>query len=161
MKLRAAFQVNVQRFNLFVDKKFLNVQVTNHRYLVEFSQKEELSAEDLASNAADKQESDICHTPEEDPVGLTSNEDVRDQDDKTMVKYFRSSRILKKIDLENFQTSTKLEALVCSAYYSHIANVLFFGFLLHCYILLSLTFSYALMNLMVVERRNKIHDGKR
>ncbi|XP_058773655.1 ATP-dependent helicase rhp16-like [Vicia villosa] len=86
-------------------------QVTNHRYLVEFSQKEELSAEDLASNAADKQEGDICHTPEEDPVGLTSNEDVRDQDDKTMVKYFKSSRILKKIELENFQTSTKLEAL--------------------------------------------------
>ncbi|KAI5412640.1 ATP-dependent helicase rhp16 isoform X2 [Lathyrus oleraceus] len=86
-------------------------QVTNHRYLVEFSQKEELNAEDLASSAADKQESGICHKPEEDPVDLTSNKDVRDDDDKIMVKYFRSSRILKNIELENFQTSTKLEAL--------------------------------------------------
>lgn len=81
---------------------------------MEFSQKEELNAEDLASSAADKQESGICHKPEEDPVDLTSNKDVRDDDDKTMVKYFRSSRILKNIELENFQTSTKLEALVCS-----------------------------------------------
>ncbi|CAI8583037.1 unnamed protein product [Vicia faba] len=77
---------------------------TNHQYLVEFSQS-------LACNAADKQESSICHEPEEDLVDLTFNVDVRDQDDKTMIKYFRSSRILRKIGLENFQTSTKLEAL--------------------------------------------------
>ncbi|XP_058779647.1 ATP-dependent helicase rhp16-like isoform X3 [Vicia villosa] len=82
-------------------------KVTDHRYLVD----EELGAENLSCNAADKQESSTCHEPEEDPVDLTSNEDVRDQDDKTMIKYSRSSRILRKIDLENFQTSTKLEAL--------------------------------------------------
>ncbi|XP_058776697.1 ATP-dependent helicase rhp16-like [Vicia villosa] len=86
-------------------------KVTDHRYLVDFSQSEELSAENLACNAADKQESSICHEPQEDPVDLTSNEDIRGQDDKTMIKYFRSLRILRKIGLENFQTSTKIEAL--------------------------------------------------
>ncbi|XP_058779649.1 ATP-dependent helicase rhp16-like [Vicia villosa] len=95
-----------------IDALFIQLcQVTYHRYLVEFSQSKELSAENLESDAADRQERGICHEPKEEHVDLTSNEDVRDQDDKTMIKYFRSLRIFEKIELENFHTSTKLEAL--------------------------------------------------
>ena len=46
-------------------------------------------------------------------VDLTSNKDVGDQANKTTIKGFRSSSILNRIRLENFQTSTKIEALVC------------------------------------------------
>ncbi|XP_028796938.1 ATP-dependent helicase rhp16 isoform X1 [Neltuma alba] len=46
-------------------------------------------------------------------VDLTSNKDVGDQSRKTIIKGFRSSSILNRIRLENFQTSTKIEALVC------------------------------------------------
>ncbi|XP_029131055.1 DNA repair protein RAD16 isoform X1 [Cajanus cajan] len=44
-------------------------------------------------------------------VDLTSNKDVGDQAYKTTIKGFRSSSILNRIRLENFQTSTKIEAL--------------------------------------------------
>ncbi|XP_054811876.1 ATP-dependent helicase rhp16-like isoform X2 [Prosopis cineraria] len=44
-------------------------------------------------------------------VDLTSNIDVGDQSRKTTIKGFRSSSILNRIRLENFQTSTKIEAL--------------------------------------------------
>lgn len=44
-------------------------------------------------------------------VDLTSNKDVEDQASKTTIKGFRSSSILNRIRLENFQTSTKIEAL--------------------------------------------------
>ncbi|TKY48732.1 ATP-dependent helicase rhp16 [Spatholobus suberectus] len=44
-------------------------------------------------------------------VDLTSSKDVGDQANKTTIKGFRSSSILNRIRLENFQTSTKIEAL--------------------------------------------------
>ncbi|KAL2331847.1 hypothetical protein Fmac_019428 [Flemingia macrophylla] len=44
-------------------------------------------------------------------VDLTSNKDVGEQANKTTIKGFRSSSILNRICLENFQTSTKIEAL--------------------------------------------------
>ncbi|XP_057750711.1 DNA repair protein RAD16-like isoform X1 [Arachis stenosperma] len=44
-------------------------------------------------------------------VDLTSNKDVGVQANKTTIKGFRSSSILNRIRLENFQTSTKIEAL--------------------------------------------------
>ncbi|KAL2593974.1 hypothetical protein AAZV13_12G159900 [Glycine max] len=44
-------------------------------------------------------------------VDLTFNKDVGDQANKTTIKGFRSSSILNRICLENFQTSTKIEAL--------------------------------------------------
>lgn len=47
-------------------------------------------------------------------VDLTSNKDaVVQANNKTTIKGFRSSSILNRIQLENFQTSTKIEALVC------------------------------------------------
>ncbi|MED6182637.1 hypothetical protein PIB30_030374 [Stylosanthes scabra] len=44
-------------------------------------------------------------------VDLTSHKDVEYQANKTTVKGFRFSSILNRINLENFQTSTKIEAL--------------------------------------------------
>ncbi|XP_027343348.1 DNA repair protein RAD16-like [Abrus precatorius] len=44
-------------------------------------------------------------------VDLTSNKEVGDHANKTTIKGFRSSSILNRIRLENFQTSTKIEAL--------------------------------------------------
>ncbi|KAF7805789.1 DNA repair protein RAD16-like isoform X1 [Senna tora] len=44
-------------------------------------------------------------------VDLTSNKDFGDQSHKTTIKGFRTSSILNRIRLENFQTSTKIEAL--------------------------------------------------
>ncbi|KAK4255337.1 hypothetical protein QN277_008349 [Acacia crassicarpa] len=44
-------------------------------------------------------------------VDLSSNKDVGDQSRKTTIKGFRSSSIINRIQLENFQTSTKIEAL--------------------------------------------------
>ena len=42
-----------------------------------------------------------------------SSPDAGNQIGKTTVKGFKSSSILNRIQLENFQTSTKIEALVC------------------------------------------------
>ncbi|XP_061356483.1 ATP-dependent helicase rhp16 isoform X2 [Gastrolobium bilobum] len=44
-------------------------------------------------------------------VDLTSNKDVGVHADKATIKGFRSSSILNRIQIENFQTSTKIEAL--------------------------------------------------
>ncbi|KAK7261115.1 hypothetical protein RIF29_27419 [Crotalaria pallida] len=44
-------------------------------------------------------------------LDFTSNKDVEDRAKKTTIKGFRSSSILNRIQLENFQTSTKIEAL--------------------------------------------------
>jgi hypothetical protein len=46
-------------------------------------------------------------------VDLTRNVDDGDQASKTTIKGFRSSSILNRIQLDDFQTSTKIEALVC------------------------------------------------
>lgn len=45
-------------------------------------------------------------------VDWTTNPDAVNQTSKTNVKGFRSSSILNRIELANFQTSTKIEALV-------------------------------------------------
>lgn len=42
-----------------------------------------------------------------------SSPDAGNQTGKTTVKGFKSSSILNRIQLENFRTSTKIEALVC------------------------------------------------
>lgn len=46
-------------------------------------------------------------------VDLTTSLGAGNQTTKTTIKGFRSSSILNRIQLENFQTSTKIEALVC------------------------------------------------
>jgi DNA repair protein RAD16 len=46
-------------------------------------------------------------------VDLNRNVDDGDQASKTTIKGFRSSSILNRIQLDDFQTSTKIEALVC------------------------------------------------
>lgn len=46
-------------------------------------------------------------------VDLTGNTDAGDQTPKPTIKGFKSSSILNRIQLNDFQTSTKIEALVC------------------------------------------------
>ncbi|KAK9285779.1 hypothetical protein L1049_024980 [Liquidambar formosana] len=46
-------------------------------------------------------------------VDLTTNMDPGDQNIKTSIKGFKSSSILNRIRLDDFQTSTKIDALVC------------------------------------------------
>lgn len=46
-------------------------------------------------------------------VDFTATPDAGNQINKTTVKGFRASSIINRIQLENFQTSTKIEALVC------------------------------------------------
>lgn len=48
-------------------------------------------------------------------VDLTANAGCGDQTAKTTIKGFKSSSILNRIQLNDFQTSTKIEALVCVA----------------------------------------------
>lgn len=58
-------------------------------------------------------------------VDLTTSPDAGNQTTKTTIKGFRSSSILNRIQLENFQTSTKIEALVCQLIL-HMQHFLFF-----------------------------------
>lgn len=44
---------------------------------------------------------------------FTSSPGVENQIGKTTIKGFKSSSIINRIQIENFQTSTKIEALVC------------------------------------------------
>lgn len=46
-------------------------------------------------------------------VDLSTRSDVEDQPKKTTIRGFKASSILNRIRLEEFQTSTKIEALVC------------------------------------------------
>lgn len=46
-------------------------------------------------------------------VDLTTNTDAGGQSSRTTMKGFKSSSILNRIQLNDFQTSTKIEALVC------------------------------------------------
>ena len=44
----------------------------------------------------------------------TTKADIEQQANKTTIKGFRASSILNRIKLDDFQTSTKIEALVCA-----------------------------------------------
>ena len=57
-----------------------------------------------------------------------SSPDAGNQIGKTTVKGFKSSSILNRIQLENFQTSTKIEALVCLNWPNYM--LLYFNFVL-------------------------------
>ena len=46
-------------------------------------------------------------------VDLTSKPETSNRTSKTTIKGFRSSSILNRVQLDDFQTSTKIEALVC------------------------------------------------
>lgn len=53
-----------------------------------------------------------------------------DQSRKTTIKGFRSSSIINRINHEDFQTSTKIEALVCIVNELPFIFLIFFGSLL-------------------------------
>ena len=61
-------------------------------------------------------------------VDFTKNVDNGDQTSKTTIKGFRSSSILNRIQLDDFQTSTKIEALVCV---NETVTYVFWNFSLH------------------------------
>lgn len=63
-------------------------------------------------------------------VDFTTNLDAANQTTKTTIKGFRSSSIMNRIQLDNFQTSTKIEALVRHLIHIIITIFLFFN---HCY----------------------------
>ena len=91
-----------------------------------------------------------------------SSPDVGNQIGKTTVKGIKSSSILNRIQLENFQTSTKIEALVCLNWPNYM--LLYFNFVLfssyvkdsksmshsallcHCFCWLVLSISYDYSN---------------
>lgn len=64
-----------------------------------------------------------CSTPL--TVDSTIKLNAGDRCTNTVSKGHKSSSILDKISLEDFQTSTKIEALVCLLYYNHILSVLY------------------------------------
>ncbi|KAJ8764644.1 hypothetical protein K2173_006726 [Erythroxylum novogranatense] len=116
-------------------------QAVNHPYLVVYSNAAALKSGNMVDADSAEQVCDLCHDPAEDPVvaacahvfckaclldysstvgqvrcpncsklvtaDLTSGRQMT----KTTVKGFRSSSILNRIELNNFQTSTKIEAL--------------------------------------------------
>lgn len=63
-------------------------------------------------------------------VDLSTRSDAEDVPKKTAVRGFKASSILNRIQLEDFQTSTKIEALVCSlrlCYFYFGRNFFIFG----------------------------------
>ena len=56
-------------------------------------------------------------------VDFTANPDAV-QTSKTTIKGFRSSSILNRIQIDNFQTSTKIEALVCMILINYVLSCL-------------------------------------
>ncbi|KAJ8420153.1 hypothetical protein Cgig2_022168 [Carnegiea gigantea] len=80
-------------------------QAVNHPYLVVYSPANSLRSESIANSDNGEQACGLCHDPVEDAVyGV--------QEAKTSVNGFRSSSILNRIRLDDFQTSTKIDALV-------------------------------------------------
>lgn len=63
-------------------------------------------------------------------VDLTTSVGAGNQTTKTTIKGFRSSSILNRIQLENFQTSTKIEALVRIDVKGHFIYLFFLSILL-------------------------------
>lgn len=56
-------------------------------------------------------------------VDLTAIADNGNQTSKTTIKGFRASSILNRVQLDNFQTSTKIEALVCIILINHVLSL--------------------------------------
>ncbi|XP_062100588.1 ATP-dependent helicase rhp16-like [Humulus lupulus] len=56
-------------------------------------------------------------------VDLTAIANNGNQTSKTTIKGFRASSILNRVQLDNFQTSTKIEALVCIILINHVLSL--------------------------------------
>ncbi|KAJ8424588.1 hypothetical protein Cgig2_022166 [Carnegiea gigantea] len=91
-------------------------QAVNHPYLVVYSPANSLRSESIANSDNGEQACGLCHDPVEDAVHGV-------QKAKTSVNGFRSSSILNRIQLDDFQTSSKIDAL------SDITCVLLDGFM--------------------------------